>query len=83
MIRHGQIEPEEPQDRADQTFGLAQRQPKHRPQGHGRPDRESRIMGLTTTCGAGSTCQATIASSENQTVRLPSDADWRRTPPNS
>ena len=53
MIRHGQIEPEEPQDRADQTFSLAQRQPKHRPQGHGRPDRESRIMGLTTTCGAG------------------------------
>jgi hypothetical protein len=53
MIRHRQIEAQQPEDRADQPLGLTQRQPKHRPQGQSRPDRESRIMGLTTTSGAG------------------------------
>jgi hypothetical protein len=41
MIRHGQIETQEFEDRADQAFGLTERQPEHRPQRQGRLDRQS------------------------------------------
>ena len=53
MIRHRQIQTQELEDRADQAFGLSQRQPEHRPQRQGRPDRQGRIMGLTASCRAG------------------------------
>jgi hypothetical protein len=38
MIRHGQIETEELEDRADQPLGLAQRQPEHRLERQGCAD---------------------------------------------
>jgi hypothetical protein len=53
MIRDSEIQTEELEDRADQPFGLAQRQPKHRPEGQGGPDRQDRVVRLTTACGAG------------------------------
>jgi hypothetical protein len=40
MIRHRQIEAEELEDRANQSFRLAQRQPEHRPQGQHCADRQ-------------------------------------------
>ena len=84
MIRHGQIETEQPKDRADQPLGLAQRQPEHRPQRQGRPDRQSRIVGLTATCGAG-----LRPPGRNRFLREPDGEtspltqSWRRTPPSS
>ena len=45
MIRDSEINAQEPQDRADQPFGLAQRQPEHRPQRQGRFDGQNRITG--------------------------------------
>ena len=53
MVRHGQIEPEQVEDRADQPFGLAQRQAEHRPQRQRRSDRQGRIMGLPAPGRAG------------------------------
>jgi hypothetical protein len=41
MIRHSEIKAQEPENRPDQSFSLAQRQPEHRPQGQGGPDRQS------------------------------------------
>ena len=75
MIRHRQIETEELEDGADQAFRLTQRQAEHRPQRQRRPDRQSRVVRLTAPVVRGSARQAAIASSENQTVRLPR---WRR-----
>ena len=50
MIRHGQIETEELEDRADQPLGLAQRQPEHRPERQGCADRQRRVMRLAASC---------------------------------
>ena len=52
MIRHRQIQTQELEDRADQPLGLTQRQPEHRSQRQGRPDRQSRIVRLTASCRA-------------------------------
>ena len=49
MIRHRQNQAQEPQDRANQTFGLSQREPEHRSQRQGRPDRQDRIMRLAAS----------------------------------
>ena len=46
MVRNGQLQPEQPEDRADQTFGLAQRQAEHGPQRQRRQDRQGRVPGL-------------------------------------
>jgi hypothetical protein len=53
VIRHRQIKPQKLKDRANQALRLTQRQPEHRPQRQRCPDRQSRIVGLTTACGAG------------------------------
>ena len=50
MIGHRQIQAQELEERADQSFGLAQRQPKYRPQRQRRPDRKSRVVWLTIPC---------------------------------
>jgi hypothetical protein len=47
MIRDSEINAQEPQDRADQAFGLTQCQPEHRPECQGRLDGQNRIAGLT------------------------------------
>jgi hypothetical protein len=52
VIGHSQIQTEELKDRADQSLSLAQRQTEHRPQRQRRPDRQSRVVGLTTACCA-------------------------------
>jgi hypothetical protein len=52
VVGHRQIKMEKLKDRADQPFGLAQRQAKHRAQRQGRRDREIRITGLPARRGA-------------------------------
>jgi hypothetical protein len=47
------IQTEELEDRADQPLRLTQTQPEHRPEGQGCPDRQDRVVRLTTACGAG------------------------------
>ena len=51
MVRAGKIQAKQADDRADQSFGLPQRQAKHRPQGQSRRDRQGRIVRLTATGG--------------------------------
>jgi hypothetical protein len=41
MIRHRQIQTQELKDRANQAFGLTQRQPEHRPERQGGSNRQS------------------------------------------
>ena len=53
MVRNGQIKPEQPEDGADQPFGLAQRQAEHGPQRQGRQDRQGRVVRLAARRGAG------------------------------
>ena len=45
------IQTKQADDRADQPFGLPQRQAKHCPQGQSRRDRQCRIVRLTATGG--------------------------------
>jgi hypothetical protein len=52
LIWHSQIQTQELEDRADQSLCLTQCQPEHRPQRQGHPDRQSRVVGLTTSRGA-------------------------------
>jgi hypothetical protein len=71
VVGNGQSKAEETDDRANQTFGLAQSQPKHSPQRQRRQDRQRRIPGLPPRVVR----HAAIATSVNQTVKLPR---WRK-----
>ena len=71
MVRHGKIKPEQPEDGADQPFGLAQRQAEHGPQRQRRQDRQGRVVGCPPRVVRGAARQAATAASVNQTVRLP------------
>ena len=51
MIRQGEIETEQADDRPDQSFGLAQRQAEHGAQGQCRRDRQGGIVRLSTARG--------------------------------
>jgi len=51
-IWHRQVEAEQLEDRADQPFGLAQRQTEHCPQCQSRRDRQIGVVRLTTRRGA-------------------------------
>ena len=53
MVRHGKIEPEQVEDRADQPFGLAQGQAEHGPQRQRGGDRQGRVPGLPAPGRAG------------------------------
>ena len=53
VVRHGEIEPEQTDDGANQPFGLAQRQAEHGPERQGRQDGEFRVPGLAASGGAG------------------------------
>ena len=46
MVRHGQIEPEQADDGADQAFGLAQSEAEHGPERQRGQDCHRRIPGL-------------------------------------
>ncbi len=48
VVGHGEVEPEQAHDGADQPFGLAQGEPEHRPQGQGSQDGETRVGRLPT-----------------------------------
>jgi hypothetical protein len=52
VIRPREIETEQLQDRADQPFGLAQRQAEHRPQRQRCHDRQAGVARLTASAGA-------------------------------
>ena len=72
MVRHGKLEAEQVEDGADQPFGLAQRQAEH----GARSVSAVRIargeyQGCPPRVVRGSARQAAIASSVNQTVKLP------------
>ena len=41
VVRHGEIEPEQAHEGADQALSLAQRQPEHGPERQGCSDRQS------------------------------------------
>ncbi len=74
VVRHGQIEPEQADDGADQALCLAPGQAKHGPDRECRQDRQGRIPGLPARARARRR-PASMASSVNQTVRLPR---WRK-----
>src|SRR3954447_22756190 len=46
VVRHGEVEPEQADDGADQPFGLAVRQPEHGLERQRRQDRQVGILGL-------------------------------------
>ena len=71
VVRHGEIETEQLEDGADQPLGLAQRQAEHRAQRQRRRDRQVGVARLAAPLVRGSARHASIASSVNQTVRLP------------
>jgi len=75
MVRDGEIETEQADDGADQPFGLPQSQAEHDAQRQRRRNRQGRIVWLTALRSPCSARQAAIASSLNQTVRLPR---WRK-----
>ena len=75
VVRHGKIEPEQVEDRADQPFGLAQGQAEHGPQRQRRRIARGEYQGCPPRVVRGSARQAAIASSVNQTVKLPR---WRK-----
>jgi hypothetical protein len=52
VIRHRQIQTQEPQNGTDQAFSLPESQPKHRPQRQGCSDRQRRVVRLTAACRA-------------------------------
>src|SRR5215207_3578431 len=53
MVGNSEIETEQANDRADQAFGLAQRQAEHGLEGQRRRDRQIRVVRLTARRGAG------------------------------
>ena len=69
IVRNGQVETEQLEDRADQSLGLAQRQAEHSAQRQRCRNREVGVVRLTARRGAA--FQAAMASSVNHTVRLP------------
>ena len=62
---------EQVEDGADQPFGLAQRHAEHGAQCRRRQDRQGEYQGCPPRVVRGSARQAAIASSVNQTVKLP------------
>ena len=48
VVGHGEVEPEQAHDGADQLFDLAQGEAEHRPQGQGSQDGETRVGRLPT-----------------------------------
>ena len=75
MVRHREIEPEQAHEGADQAFGLPERQAEHGPERQGRQDGKLEYQGCPPRVVRGSALQAAIASSVNQTVKLPR---WRK-----
>jgi hypothetical protein len=69
MVWRCEIKTEQPKDRCDQPFGLAERQAENRPQRQRRRDRQRRVARLAAA--RGSAFHAAIAASVNQTVKLP------------
>ena len=53
VVRHGEVEPEQAEDGADQALGLAQRKAEHRPQRQRRGDRQRRVVRLPAGRGPG------------------------------
>jgi hypothetical protein len=53
MVWHGPIQAEKLENRANQTFGLAECQPKYRPERQHRSDRQSRVVRLAAPYRAG------------------------------
>jgi hypothetical protein len=51
IVRHGEVKPEQSDDRADQTFGLPERQAKHQAHRQGRADRQGGVMSLAAWRG--------------------------------
>jgi DNA-binding NarL/FixJ family response regulator len=51
VVRHGEVKPERSDDRADQTFGLAERPAKHHAHRQGRADRQGGVMSLAAWRG--------------------------------
>src|SRR5215204_4243256 len=73
VVRRGEIEPEQSDDGADQALGLAQRQPKHGPEGQGCEDGELRIPGLSTAGRArlsGPGCNGLVGEPDRQAPTL-------------
>ena len=74
VVRHIKLQPEQADDGADQAFGLPQRQAKHGPERECCEDGE-RYQGCPPEVVRGAARQPAIASSVNQTVKLPR---WRK-----
>src|SRR4051812_43647709 len=47
MVGHGEVQPEQADDEADQAFGLPERQAEDGAQGQRRQDRQGRVVGLS------------------------------------
>jgi len=75
MVRHRQSEPEQADDGADQALGLAQSQVEHRSQREGFRMASGEYQGCPPGVVRDAARQPSIASSVNQTVRLPR---WRK-----
>jgi hypothetical protein len=71
MIRHRQIQAKQSDDGADQPFGLPERQTENSAPRQRGGDRQGRVLRLPPGVVRACACQAAIASSVNQTVRLP------------
>ena len=69
VVLHAQRQPEQVHDGAEQAFDLPVGEAEDGPERERRQDGQRRVPGLTT--GRGSAAQLSIASSVNQTVRLP------------
>ena len=52
VVGHGELEPEQADDRPDQTLGLAQGEAEHGAQGQCRRDRQGRVVRLAAGRGA-------------------------------
>ena len=73
VIRHGEIQAQELEDRANQPFGLPQCQPEHRPERQGGSDCQGRIVGLTASCRAGfspPSCNGFLGEPDRETAPL-------------
>jgi hypothetical protein len=71
MIGHRQVEPEPVKDRADQLFGLAQRQMKTARSINAVVIARSEEFGCPPGVVRGAAFQLAMAASVNQTVKLP------------
>jgi hypothetical protein len=75
LIRHQEVKTEKADERADQIFGLAQREVEHRPERQRRQNGQWRIPWLAAPVRPRLGPTGGIASSLNRTVRSPR---WRR-----